>query len=172
MTLTFVRDPQLTPALQDELARLWADVTNAGGAVGFVPPVTHDVVAPSAERQLTAVRDGSMRMVAAFADGRLVGTVFIAYNQHRLMRHWARLISVMIHPSLQGGGRGGAMVAEAIDMARDLGLDALRLEVRGGTGVDGFYATLGFKEVGRVPEAIRVAEGDYRDDIHMWTRLD
>ncbi len=88
------------------------------------------------------------------------------------MTHWATLTLVMIHPSLQGGGHGKAMLREAIDMARDLGLASLRLQVRGRTGVDAFYATVGFKEVGRVPESIRVAEDDYRDDIFMWQRLD
>ncbi|WP_217146070.1 GNAT family N-acetyltransferase, partial [Streptomyces sp. AC627_RSS907] len=84
----------------------------------------------------------------------------------------ATLVTVMIEPTLQGGGHGKAMLREAIDMARDLGFASLRLGVRGGTGVDAFYATVGFKEVGRVPESIRVAEGDYRDDICMWLRLD
>ncbi|MBB5938034.1 GNAT family N-acetyltransferase [Streptomyces zagrosensis] len=171
MTLTFVRDPQLTPALQEELVRLWVEVTNAGGAVGFVPSVEDSDVRPLACEQLDAVRGGGARLLAAYADGRLVGTVFIAANRHRLMLHWATLVTVMIEPALQGGGRGKAMLREAIDMARDLGFQSLRLGVRGGTGVDGFYATLGFKEVGRVPESIKVADDDYRDDIAMWLRL-
>ncbi|MEU3962596.1 GNAT family N-acetyltransferase [Streptomyces buecherae] len=172
MTLTYTRDPELTPALRDELVRLWVDVTNAGGAVGFVPPVADGDIRPVAEGQLDAVRGGEARLLAAYADGRLVGTVFIASNRHRLMTHWATLVTVMIEPTLQGGGHGKAMLREAIDMARDLGFASLRLGVRGGTGVDAFYATVGFKEVGRVPESIRVAEGDYRDDICMWLRLD
>lgn len=172
MTLTFVRDPQLIPTLQDELVRLWVEVTNADGAVGFVPPVVDADIRPVAEEQLDAVRAGGARLLAAYADGRLVGTVFLAYNRHRLMLHWATLITVMIEPALQGGGRGKAMLREAIDMARDAGLMSLRLGVRGGTGVDAFYATLGFKEVGRVPESIKVAEDDFRDDIAMWLRLD
>lgn len=46
-------------------------------------------------------------------------------------------------------------------------VDAIRLTCRGGTGVDRFYASCGYKEVGRVPGAIRVADGDDRDDIVM-----
>ncbi len=83
MTLTYERDPELTPALQDELVRLWVDVTNAGGAVGFVPTVADGDVRPAAERQLDTVRRGEVRMLAAYADGRLAGTVFIASDQHR-----------------------------------------------------------------------------------------
>ncbi|MEW2580365.1 GNAT family N-acetyltransferase [Streptomyces syringium] len=174
MTLTFVRDPQLTPALREELADLWLDVSQAGGAVGFVPPVTAEDIAPVMRQQLDDVTAGEARMLGAYegdAGGRLIGTVFLKLNSHHLMTHWCTLVTVMVHPALQGGGRGGAMMREAIEMARDLDFHALRLGVRGGEGIERFYETVGFKEVGRVPAAIRVAPDDHRDDITMWLPL-
>ena len=42
MVLSFELDPPLTPELCDRIVDLWVRVTNAGGAVGFVPPVTAD----------------------------------------------------------------------------------------------------------------------------------
>jgi hypothetical protein len=51
------------------------------------------------------------------------------------------------------------------------GIQAIRLTCRGGTGVDRFYAGCGYKEVGRIPGAIRVAPGDDRDDIVMLLTL-
>ncbi|GGR52610.1 GNAT family N-acetyltransferase [Streptomyces netropsis] len=174
MALTFVRDPQLTPALREELARLWLDVSQAGGAVGFVPPVTAEDIAPVMRRQLEDVAAGGTRMLAAHeggAGGRLVGTTFLKLNSHHLMTHWCTLITVMVHPTLQGGGRGKVMLREAIEMARDLDFHAVRLGVRGGEGTERFYETVGFKEVGRVPAAIRVAPDDHRDDITMWLPL-
>lgn len=47
------------------------------------------------------------------------------------------------------------------------GIDAIRLGCRGGLGLEHFYASCGYKEVGRVPGALRVAPGDDRDDITM-----
>ncbi|MCC3770341.1 GNAT family N-acetyltransferase [Streptomyces sp. UNOC14_S4] len=171
MTLTFVRDPELTPVLRAELLDLWVDVSQAGGAVGFVPPVTADEVRPMADAQLARVAGGRMRMLGAYEEGRLVGTTFLGLNEHHLMAHWCTLFTVMIHPSLQGGGRGRRLLGEAVGMARDLGFDALRLGVRGGMGTEDFYASCGFKEVGRVPRGIRVGPGDERDDITMWLPL-
>ncbi|MEU3460978.1 GNAT family N-acetyltransferase [Streptomyces sp. NPDC006733] len=171
MTLTFARDPELTADLREEIVRIWTDASNAGGAIGFVPPVTAEDVRPAAEGQFEAVGAGAQRLLVAYEDGRAVGTVFLKLNTHRLMRHWCTLVTVMVDPALQGGGRGRRMVLEAVDFARDLGFDSLRLGVRGGTGVDAFYAGCGFKEVGRVPDAIRVADGDFRDDIAMWLPL-
>ncbi|WP_344117214.1 GNAT family N-acetyltransferase [Streptomyces blastmyceticus] len=172
MPLTCIRDPELTPALREELLRLWVDVTRAGGSVGFVPPVTADEVRPVADALTGDVAGGRARMLGVYDEGRLAGTTFFRLNANPLMHHWCTLVTVMIHPSLQGGGRGRQMLGEAVEMARDLGFEALRLEARGGMGLENFYAGCGFKEVGRVPAGIRVAAGDDRDDITMWRPLD
>ena len=44
----------------------------------------------------------------------------------------------------------------------------MQLTVRGGTGTEAFYTRLGYREVGRLPGALRVAPGDDRDEIIMW----
>lgn len=164
----FTEDTKPTPALPDQLLALWTDVSNAGGAVGFVPPVTPADIRPRAEAHLSAMAEGRTRLLAAFtADGRLAATAFLSFNDHPLMRHWAWLYTVMVDPALQGRGYGAELLREAERQARDLGLDALRLTCRGGEGLERFYASCGYKEVGRVPEAIRVAPGDDRDDIVM-----
>ncbi|MBC2877320.1 MULTISPECIES: GNAT family N-acetyltransferase [Streptomyces] len=173
MSLTFVRDPQVTPELHEELARLWYDVSRAGGSVGFVPSVTEEEVRAATERQLGRVTSGEYRMLGAYdARGRLSGTTFLRLHTDFKMRHWSMVLGVMIDPGLQRGGHGLRLMRETIDMARDAGLEALRLEVRGGMGLEGFYGRLGFKEVGRVPGGLRLSADDYRDDILMWLALD
>nr|WP_261994605.1 GNAT family N-acetyltransferase [Streptomyces sp. me109] len=164
----FTEDTKPPRTLPDQLLTLWTDVTNAGGSVGFVPPVTPADIRPRAEAHLGAVAEGRTRLLAAFgADGRLAATAFLSFNEHPLMRHWAWLYTVMVDPALQGRGHGVELLHEAERYARDLGLDALRLTCRGGEGLERFYASCGYKEVGRVPDAIRVAPGDDRDDIVM-----
>ena len=41
----------------------------------------------------------------------------------------------------------------------------------GGTGVDGFYRGLGYREYGRLPGAIRVGPDDDRDEVLLTVRL-
>jgi hypothetical protein len=48
-----------------------------------------------------------------------------------------------------------------------MGLEQLHLAVRGGTGLEHFYARLGWREIGRWPGALRLAPGDDRDEILM-----
>ncbi|GAA2962433.1 MULTISPECIES: GNAT family N-acetyltransferase [Streptomyces] len=169
MALTFEVDPAFDPALRDGITTLWADVTNAGGAVGFLPPVTPDEIRPELVKHISGMVEGRTRLVVGRdEDGVVAATAFLTHNTHRLMRHWIGLYTVMVHPRHQGKGHGHALMAAAADAARAIdGIDAIRLTCRGGTGADRFYASCGYKEVGRVPDAIRVAEDDYRDDVIM-----
>ncbi|WP_369248383.1 N-acetyltransferase family protein [Streptomyces sp. R41] len=168
----FRLDPELTPGLLDELTRLWADVSNAGGAVGFPDRVTYDEVRPDTDRYARTIAEGRHRLLAGFdRAGRLRATAFLGFNTHRLQHHWAWLTTVMVDPALQGGGHGRALLAAAEEHARALGLEALKLTCRGGMGLEHFYASCGYKEVGRVPGGLRVTADDYRDDIMMWLAL-
>ncbi|MFF8429803.1 MULTISPECIES: GNAT family N-acetyltransferase [unclassified Streptomyces] len=169
MTLSFELDPAVSPALRDEVLSLWADVSNAGGSVGFVPPVTTDEIRPELVRHLVAMAEGRTRLlVGRDGTGAVVATAFLTCNTHRLMRHWVWLYTVMVHPRHQGKGYGRDLLDAAADAARGLdGIEAIRLTCRGGLGLERFYGSCGYKEVGRIPGAIRVAPGDDRDDVFM-----
>ncbi|MFJ8866787.1 GNAT family N-acetyltransferase [Streptomyces sp. NPDC102473] len=169
MALTFEVDPAFDRALRDGITALWVDVSNAGGAVGFVPPVTGDVIRPELVKHLAGIVEGRTHLVVGRdEDGEVAATAFLTHNTHRLMRHWIGLYTVMVHPRHQGKGYGRDLMAATADAAQGIeGIGAIRLTCRGGTGADRFYASCGYKEVGRVPDAIRVAEDDYRDDIIM-----
>ncbi len=173
MALLFMLDPQLTPELRAGITALWTDVVNAGGAVGFVPPVTAEIVHPTAERAFAGVAEGLDRLLIAQEEtgGRPVAVLFFEDQRFNLMTHWRMLKRVMVDPAVQGRGHGAALLAEAERMAREWGLSGLRLTLRGGLGLEDFYARSGYKEVGRVPDAIRVAPGDERDDVTMWLDL-
>lgn len=169
MALTFELDPKFDRSVRDGIAELWADVSNAGGAVGFVPPVSADDVRPELVKHLVAMAEGRTRLLVGYdEDGTLAATAFLTHNTHRLMAHWLWLYTVMVHPRHQGRGHGRDLMAAAADAARGIdGIEAIRLTCRGGTGADRFYAACGYKEVGRVPGAIRVGDGDDRDDVIM-----
>lgn len=173
MPLTFTLDPAVTPDLRDGVLDLWTGVVNAGGAVGFAPPVTREDVRPEALRRFASMAQGRSRLVVGHDEaGRVAATAFLTFNTHRLMTHWVWLYTVMVHPRYQGRGYGRDLLAAAERAARGFdGIEAIRLGCRGGLGLEHFYASCGYKEVGRVPGAIRVAPGDDRDDITMLLTL-
>ncbi|GAA2743173.1 MULTISPECIES: GNAT family N-acetyltransferase [Kitasatospora] len=174
MTLRFTLDPELTLELRAALVTLWTDVSNAGGAVGFVPPVTEDDVWVTAEKQFAGAGPGRPdRLLLAVEEesGRVAGMLFFESMRFDLMEHWRMLKRVMVHPDFQGSGYGAELLAEAERIARDWDLAGLRLTLRGGHGLERFYGRCGYAEVGRVPGAIRVGPGDDRDDVTMWLDL-
>ncbi len=171
MSLAFIRDPRPTPELRDGIARLWNDVNNAGGAVGFLPPTTVEDVAPDLDGYFAGIADGLIRLVVGLDGERPAAAAFLGLNTHRLMRHWGWLHTVMVDPALQGRGYGAGLMREAEALGRELGLAGLRLSCRDGLGLDRFYGSVGYREIGRVPAALRVGPGDDRDSVEMWLPL-
>jgi len=157
--------------LRGDLLACWTEVTNAGGAVGFVPPVTEDDVAPVLDRLLEGVHSGRDVLAVLTVDGATAGFASIGGSSSPLRRHWATVLRVQVHPSHQAQGLGRVLMHGVHDIARGRGLEFLHLGARGGTGVDAFYRGLGYIEVGRVPGAIRVAPGDDREEILLVHRL-
>ncbi len=157
--------------LRGELLACWTDVTNAGGAVGFVPPVTEKDVVPLLDKLLEGVASGRDVLALLAVDGRTAGFASVVGSLSPLRRHWGTVLRVQVHPSLQGRGLGGVLMDGVHRIARDRGWEFLHLTARGGTGVDRFYRGLGYTEVGRLPGAIRVAPGADRDELVMMCRL-
>jgi GNAT superfamily N-acetyltransferase len=104
--------------------------------------------------------------------GAVAACAFLVLNMHRLKRHWCSVYTVMVHPALQGKGHGRDLMSAIEKAGRETeGITALRLTCRGGLGLEEFYAGCGYEEVGRLPGAIKVADGDLRDDVTLWLAL-
>lgn len=170
MPLRFVCGPELTVELRREIVSLWTRVTNAGGAVGFVPPVTKDEVRLVAEAAFAGI-EGADQLLVGYDGDRLAAMLIFADNRFALKAHWCVLKRVMVDPDRQGRGYGAAIVREAVRLGRQAGWEALHITVRDGASLDEFYKRCGFREVGRLPGALRVGPGDDRDEILMWQSL-
>jgi GNAT superfamily N-acetyltransferase len=181
------RIAHVDPELFARLLTIWTDVSNAGGWVGFIPPVVESQVAPALEAALQRVHHGRdwLVVVRAWADPAepltddgaatgwrdVAGFAFVAANDRLLSEHWRWVLRVQVHPSHQGSGLGAVLLDGLGDMAEDAGLEMLHLTVRGGEGLESFYARAGYHEVARIPGAIRVAPGDDRDQVVLVCRL-
>lgn len=171
MALDFALDPPITDHLRERIVALWTDVTNAGGAVGFAPPVRAADIRPLAEQTLAAVESGPDHLLIQTDDGELTGLLFVVDNRFAFKDHWRVLKRVMVTPDGQGRGLGTALMREAERIGRAMGLEALHVTVRAGAGTEKFYERLGYTEVGRLPGALRIGPDDDRDEILMWLPL-
>ena len=163
---------QVDPFLLQSLADCWWQVSNAGGAVGFpFLPVAQSEVQEAAVEMVGLLADAH-RLLAANVGGSLAGWLLLSKNPSPLSSHWGRVTRVQTHPAYRGQGVGVALMREVARAARDeLHLEQLHLELRGGLGLEDFYEGLGWEIVGRWPGALRLGEGEDRDEVLMFLSL-
>lgn len=159
----------VTPQLRDALADCWVEVTNAGGAAGFpFPPIHRSHAVPAVERIVDGLAPDTSRLLTALHRDELAGWLIVKRDKSELVAHWGSLHHVQTRPSVRGQGFGASLMREVRRIARDeMGLEQLRLAARAKAGLEQFYCRLGWWEVGRWPGALRLADGDDRDEILM-----
>jgi dUTP pyrophosphatase len=167
MTARIVRNPELGAALASALGDVWVTVTNAGGAVGFLPPVAPADVWPTAAAGFERVREGRDDVVVAFEDGSPVGFGFLATQDTALKRHWGMVLRLQRLPDRPRRGLGGAVLDGLESAARDRGLERVALTVRGGTGTEAFYLGRGYSLDAVLPGRLIVEEGRVVDELHL-----
>ena len=160
---------EVSAGLRRELIDCWITVSNAGGAAGFpFPPVDEAIVAPVADQLIASLSPGGSRLLLALAGNALAGWVHLERHSSPVIAPWGLISHLQTLPAVQGQGIGGALMTHAKQVARqEMGLEQLHLAVRGGMGLEHFYARLGWREIGRWPGALRLAPGDDRDEVLM-----
>lgn len=167
--LRWITSPgEVPPRLRSDLIGCWRDVVNGGGAVGFAEqvPVSDRDIAPAVDQLIAALDPRLCRLLVATRDELLAGWLVHRGNADPVTAHWARITHVQTAPSARGTGVGRALMTELARSARDdLGLDSLRLEVRGGMGLEDFYGRFGWAVVGRWPGALQFTAHGRRDEV-------
>lgn len=163
----------LDAATREDLVDLWQRVNDAGGAVGFLPGAPRDDVAAALARHEEQMAAGNAVAGALRdPDGTLVGWGWWVRSENPLLHHGRWLYRLMVDPDRQGRGQGLVLMAGMHRLARQEGVELVVLSVRSGSGASRLYRQVGYVEVGRIPGAIRVRDGDDRDDVTMARRLD
>jgi GNAT superfamily N-acetyltransferase len=157
------------PAVRQELTACWITVTNAGGAAGFpFPPVNASHVAPAVDALAARLDPQRSRILLAHVNGTLAGWVALSRDPSPLIAHWGTVNHLQTRPAHRNQGVGSALMHSLRQVARDeMGLEQLHLAARGGTGLEDFYARLGWQVTGRWPGKLRLAPDDTRDEILM-----
>ncbi|MEH1028209.1 GNAT family N-acetyltransferase [Micromonospora profundi] len=151
---------------------VWLAASNAGGAIDFSETVGAEQVGPLVDVELERAAAGeSIVGVLCEPEGRKIAFAVLEKPRSPLQQHWRRLARVMVHPDFQGIGIGAYLVGQMHEEARRLGLQQLRLTVRGGEGLEKFYGALGYRVVGCHPDGVLIGPGQYRDEVTMVVRL-
>jgi len=163
---------EVPPGFDSELAALWLKVTLGGGSVGFGTEVDPgDVLAVASRIVADAAAGRTDVLVLRGRDGTLVGTVRLERGSDVVVRHRAMLKLLMVDPERQGQGLGTRLVDACLELARDLGIEQVYLSARSATGLEEYYAKIGWQGVGRFPGGVRVAAGDDHDEVWFFKRI-
>lgn len=156
------------PAVCRQLLQCWQEVSNAGGAVGFpFPPVSEEQVLVALDAMIQSLDEPANRLLLATINGKLAGWLFLAGNANELTAHWARVLRVQTALNFRNRGVGRALMDEVARAAtEDLALEQLHLELRSGMGLENFYNSCGWQEIGRWPKALRFPDSD-QDEVLM-----
>lgn len=165
---TVVRNPLIDAELVEALTAIWTRVSNDGGAVGFLPPVTEAEVRPLAESSLAAVADGRHDLVVALEDGgSVLGFGFLIPNTAEVIRHWATVRALQRDPVARGRAVGALVLDGLENAARARGLERVVLTVRPGQDREAFYARRGYSVDGRFRGRLRLRDGTELEEVHM-----
>jgi GNAT superfamily N-acetyltransferase len=155
--------------IRQQMTGCWITVTNAGGAAGFpFPPVDARQVAPAVDHLADRLDPQRSRILLATDSGTLKGWVALSRGASPLIAHWGTVNHLQTQPGQRNHGIGSALMHELRRIARDeMGLEQLHLAARGGVGLEDFYSRLGWREIGRWPNKLRLAADDTRDEVLM-----
>jgi GNAT superfamily N-acetyltransferase len=171
LSLRWLTTPaEATPALRSSLTSCWRDVANAGGAVGFAEllPVSDDDVAPVVDELAAGLDPKLNRLLVAARGDALAGWLLLTGNTNPVTAHWGHVSRVQTALRARGTGVATALMTELHRSATDdLRLDSLRLGVRGGMGLESFYARFGWVVVGSWPGALQFTQHGRRDEVLM-----
>lgn len=98
-----------------------------------------------------------------------LATGYLAVEPNHPDAGYLRIHNLYVLPDRQGSGLGRALVNQAIDVAFDLDINALHLNVNRFNKAREFYEHLGFKVIGE--EDIDIGQGYLMEDYIMELRL-
>jgi len=137
----------LRPEEHDVLYELFRQVVETGEGFPHEPPLTFDAFAATWTGPTSTV-------VAAQIDGELTGAYYLKPNFPGRAAHIANA-GYVVAEAHRGRGVGRAMVEDSIHRAPLLGFDAIQFNlVFESNPARALYEELGWREIGRVPNAV------------------
>ena len=154
----------------DGLARVLADCVAGGASVSYMAPFAEDQARAAFEGMAREVDAGRRLLLAAFADGRLVGTVQVIFALPPNQPHRAEIAKLLVHRSARRRGIAQLLMEHAESEARAAGKTLLVLDTAA-DDAERLYARLGYTRVGVIPGYALYPDGRPCDTTIFWKAL-
>ena len=158
-------------ACLDELVAVLDDAVESGASVGFVSPLDADAARAYWRARAEEADAGRRLLLVARDDGRVVGSVQLAFAEQSNARHRGEIQRLVVHRSAQRRGIGSALMRRLEAEARAGGRFLLVLNTRAGDPPEALYRALGYTLVGRIPDYAQSPDGSFNTTSIMYRRL-
>lgn len=159
------------PEIRGELVELLLDVVNGGGTVGFLPPLSKEEATAFWDGVRKALDGSGRRMLVARRGGRVFGTVQLDLAMQTNGRHRAEVMKLLVHEEARRQGLGRGLMGAVEGVARDEGQTLLVLDTRQGEPAEEFYAALGYRRAGVIPNFAESADGTLHATVLFYKEL-
>jgi GNAT superfamily N-acetyltransferase len=159
------------PAQLDGLAAVLADCVAGGAAVSYLAPFSHELARAAFEAGAAEVEQGRRLLLAAFAEGRLVGTVQVILALPPNQPHRAEIAKLLVHRSARKRGIAQLLMEHAESEARAEGKTLLVLDTVTGDDGERLYTKIGWTRVGVIPGYALYPDGRPCDTTIFWKAL-
>ncbi len=155
MSADAVEIRRLTPAdvreHLDALASVLEDCVAGGASVSYLAPFSHEDARRAFEGFVADAEQGRRVILAAFADGTLVGTVQVLLAVPPNQPHRGEIAKLLVHRSARKRGVARLLMDGAEAAARAEGKTLLVLDTVTGDAAERLYERLGWQIVGVIP---------------------
>ena len=155
----------------DGLAGVLADCVAGGASVSYMAPFSHEQARAAFEGWAADVEDGLRLILAAFADGELVGTVQVFLAVPPNQPHRGEIAKLLVHRSARRRGIAQLLMQGAEAEARAEGKTLLVLDTVTGDAAERLYTRLGWTRVGVIPGYALYPDGRPCSTTVFWKAL-
>jgi len=166
---------RLAPADLDEqldaLAGVLADCVDGGASVSYMAPFSHEDARNAFAAFAAEAEHGRRLVLAAFADGELVGTVQVILTLPPNQPHRGEIAKLLVRRSARGRGIAQRLMERAEAEARAEGKTLLVLDTVTGDSAERLYERMGWNRAGVIPGYALYPDGRPCDTTVFWKAI-
>ena len=163
---------EISAAAFDEAAflELLRDAVDAGASVGYLAPLADNDGWAFWRAVKSELAEGRV-LLAAYVDGRLVGSVQLATVPKPNGRHRAEVQKLLVLREFRGRGIGKALMAAVEKKAKELGRWLLVLDTVPAQPAEKLYERIGYRRAGVVPDYAEKSGGGFEPTVIFYKKL-
>jgi len=155
----------------DTLAAVLHDCVSGGASVSYMAPFSHEDARNAFAAFAAEAEQGRRLILAAFADGELVGTVQVILALPPNQPHRGEIAKLLVHRSARKRGIAQLLMERAEAEARAESKTLLVLDTVTGDDAERLYERLGWNRVGVIPGYALYPDGRPCDTTVFWKSL-